>query len=353
MISEQTSNHFVTGGGLRVDYLITPQGAAHVRMPGGNALYTAVGAAIWHDQVAVWARKGENFPDEWLLEIAELGIDLHQICRIPGKQEHRTFFAYTSESSRVDTEPAKHFARIGIPMPPELEGYVNSTPAQDDPDSFEPMALRPTDWHIKPQHGKALHVHIAPQPLATHAAVPAKLREMGVKTITIDPGERYMIPERQTFVRTIMSQIDAFMPSDQEVKTFFGDDIDLWQAADTFCQWGAPLVVIKNGPEGVLLQKGVGAHAKRAHIPAYHGSINDGAIFDGPIVDGHIVDVTGAGDAFCGGFLVGLATSGDPILAAQMGVVSASMVIEGYGAAYALKCDRAEAQKRLQKLDTF
>ncbi len=340
-------DYFVTGGGLRVDYLITPQGEAHIRMPGGNALYTAVGAAIWHDQVAVWARKGENFPDEWLLEVAELGIHLDQICRIPGKQEHRTFFAYTSESIRIDTEPAKHFARIGVPMPPELEGYVNSTPAQDDPYSFEPMALRPTDWHISPQQSRAAHVHIAPQPLATHATVPAKLREMGVKTITIDPGERYMIPERQTFVRAIMPQIDAFLPSDQEVKTFFGEDIDLWQAADIFCQWGVPLVVIKNGPDGVLLQKGVGADAMRAHIPAYH------AVGDGRIIDASISDVTGAGDAFGGGFLVGLATNCDPIMAAKMGAVSASLVIEGYGAAYALKCDRAEAQKRLQKLNNL
>ena len=34
--------------------------------------------------------------------------------------------------------------------------------------------------------------------------------------------------------------------------------------------------------------------------------------------------------------MVGLAQTGDPIQAAQMGLVSASLVIEGYGALYAL-----------------
>ncbi|HLF01711.1 MAG TPA: PfkB family carbohydrate kinase, partial [Anaerolineales bacterium] len=43
-------------------------------------------------------------------------------------------------------------------------------------------------------------------------------------------------------------------------------------------------------------------------------------------------DVTGAGDAFGGGFITGLAETGDPVEAALRGAVSASIVIEGVGA---------------------
>ncbi|MCA9928446.1 MAG: hypothetical protein KC419_08215, partial [Anaerolineales bacterium] len=129
----------------------------------------------------------------------------------------------------------------------------------------------------------------------------------------------------------LLPQIDAFLPSAMEVRSLFGEDIDLAQAAQTLCRWGAPLVVIKNGANGVLVQEGENGHfdfAQRqrlTHIPAYHTP-----------GDPRIVDVTGAGDSFCGGFMVGLASSGDPVQAAQMGVVSASLVIEGYGALYAL-----------------
>ena len=103
----------------------------------------------------------------------------------------------------------------------------------------------------------------------------------------------------------------------------FGEGVDLWDAAERLCRWGAPLVVIKNGANGVLVQEGV--KGRRTHLPAYHQA-------DDP----RVVDVTGAGDAFCGGFMVGLAQTGDATSAARMGLASASYVIEGYGALYAL-----------------
>ena len=332
-------HHFIFGGGLRVDYLITPEGKAKIRMPGGNAVYAAVGAALWHKSVAIWARKGTNFPDAWLRDLSHAGVDLNHLITIPSEQDHRTFFAYRSLSVREDTNPAAHFARIDMALPPELADYVHSTPGQDDPEIFEPLALRPSDWNFVAQTGQNLHVHLAPLALATHVHTPPVMRASGVKTITVDPGERYMIPTRLPTIKRLLPQIDAFLPSDKEVRSLLGSNIDLWAAADSFCAWGAPLVVIKNGPNGVLIQQGPGANRSRAHIRAYHQP-----------GDGRIVDVTGAGDAFCGGFLAGLATKNDPLQAARMGVVSASLVIEGHGAAYALQRGEAEAKKRFQEI---
>jgi ribokinase len=60
--------------------------------------------------------------------------------------------------------------------------------------------------------------------------------------------------------------------------------------------------------------------------------------------------VTGAGDAYCGGFLVGLHQTGDPLEAALMGSVSASLVIEGTGALYALEALPDLAQARLHAM---
>jgi hypothetical protein len=140
----------ITGGGMRVDYLITQTGEARTGLVGGNALYSAVGAAIWRERldesICLWARIGQNYPLEWLKKLNAIGLDTAGLTLIPGEQDHRTFYAYTPDGRRVDTDPAAHFARINRPLPEQLENYIHSTPGQDDPESFEPLALRPEDW---------------------------------------------------------------------------------------------------------------------------------------------------------------------------------------------------------------
>lgn len=316
---------FVTAGGLRADYLITHDGQAHVGLVGGNAVYAAVGAALWSDvadHVGIWARRGTNYPHAWLDELTAHGLDASGIIEVAGEQDHRTFFAYTPQGARVDTEPTRHFARVGLPLPPALEGYIHSTPGQDNPNVYEPLALRASDWPAA--WNSAAAVHFSPLALATHLNVPAMLRAQGVAQITVDPGERYMIPQRASFIRRLLPHIDAFLPSDMEIRSLFGPDVAPAEAARRLCDWGAPLVVVKLGPNGVLLQPGPDGEPLR--VPAFYAP-------DDP----HVVDVTGAGDAFCGGFMVGLARTGDPMAAAQMGTVAASLVLEGYGALYALR----------------
>jgi ribokinase len=326
---------FVTAGGLRIDYLITPEGKAFNAQPGGNALYAAAGAALWADGVALWARYGRSYPVSWLEDLAELGLDTRGLIAVRGDQDHRTFFAYLPNGRRDDTNPAFHYARAGLSLPDALCDYVHSTPQQDDPQLYEPLSLRPADWPHRFE--KITAVHLSPSPLATHLHIPEELRRQGVRQITVDPGERYMVPERLSHIRQILPVIDAFLPSDQEVRSLLGADVNLWQAASQLCEWGAPLIVIKAGAAGVyLMEKGNG---RRLHLPPYH-----------PAGDRRVVDVTGAGDAFCGGFMVGLAQTTDALQAAQMGLVSASRIIEGYGALYGLRLKQEESVARLNSV---
>ncbi len=326
---------FVTAGGLRIDYLITPEGKAFNEQPGGNALYAAAGAAMWADGVALWARYGDNYPVAWLEHLAGLGLDTRGLIAVPGDQDHRTFFAYLADGRRDDTNPALHYARAGLPLPEALRDYIHSTPQQDDPQQYEPLSLRPGDWPHAFDNATA--VHLSPSPLATHLHIPAELRRQGVQQITVDPGERYMVPQRLSYVRQILPLVDAFLPSDQEVRSLFGRGVDLWHAAEQLCQWGAPLVLIKVGADGVYLLERKNGY--RLHLPPYH-----------PPADPRVIDVTGAGDAFCGGFMVGLAITADPLQAAQMGLVSASRIIEGYGALHRLKLNREESHARLKSI---
>ena len=303
-------------------------------MVGGNGLYAAVGAAIWGDPVHLWARIGSNYPQAWLDKLPSHNIQVDGLVRLPSPQDHRTFFAYLPDGRRDDTNPAKHFARVGQPLPAALQDYVHSTPGQDDPHDYEPLALRPEDW---PTHWQsATAVNLSPLALATHQHVPARLRQAGVTQITLDPGERYMIPARLEQIKQILPQIDVFLPSVMEIRSLFGADVDLAEAAVTLTKWGVRWVVVKNGANGVLLADG---HSQTvSHFAAYH-----------PANDTRVIDVTGAGDSFCGGFMVGLAKTENPAQAVGYGLISASLVIEGYGALYALS-RQSEAQARLREL---
>ncbi|MBA3639138.1 MAG: hypothetical protein H0W53_07625 [Acidobacteria bacterium] len=66
-----------------------------------------------------------------------------------------------------------------------------------------------------------------------------------------------------------------------------------------------------------------------------------------PAYPAQVQDVTGAGDAYCGGFLAGYLITSDPVAAAQHGTVSASYVAEAVGALATAQPTRAEAQARL------
>lgn len=325
----------VTGGGLRVDYLVTHDGRVHTGVVGGNALYAAVGAALWTEPVFLWARLGENYPAEWLAGLEQYGLRTEGVVRVAGRQDHRTFFAYTPDGRREDTNPTVHFARAGYPLPAELRDYVHSTPAQDNPDEYEPLALRPADWSAALVGATA--VHLSPLSIRTHSQLPAFLRAQGVRQVTVDPGERYMIPALRPVIQAFLPEVDAFLPSRQEVESLFGCEIEAAEAAVTLADWGAPVVVIKDGANGIILYER--ENDRLTHLPAYHRP-----------GDGRVVDPTGAGDAFCGAFAAGLMRGEDVVTAARMGLVSASLVVEGYGALYALE-RKAEAAGRLESGD--
>ncbi len=330
-------------GGLRTDFVITAEGQARLMQMGGNAIYSAAGAHLWLDDVAILGRAGDNFPAEWIAELAARGFDVRGMCNIGGIQDHRTFYAYVDRDTRIDTDPAAHFARIRVPLPDPLRGYVNSTPGQDDPDHYEPLATRPEDLDdlLKARAAQpAATLHIAPTSIRTQRFLPEAARVRGLNLVSLDPGERTMLPRLRSHIEDVLGGIDVFLPSDQEVRSLFADDDVLTQplmAARWFAARGPRVVVIKLGSQGVLVYE-------RAT-----GSAEPG-IWRLPALPVTVVDVTGAGDAFCGGFMASFSALGDPVAAAIAGTVSASFAIEDYGAAGLLNASRSEAELRSREL---
>lgn len=323
---------YLFAGGLREDYCITAAGEMRLRKLGGNAVYAAAGARVWTPRAGLLGRVGSNFPPEWLEQLASRGLDVAGVKVLPEPQDTRTFYSYAAGGERQDTDPAEHFARLGQPLPPELEGYRSSTEGQAERGRFGPLAVRPTD--IPSEYLDAHAAHIAPCEFMVHSTLPATLRRTRLRYVTCDPSIRYMQPAQADDVKQIIKGLDAFLPSETEARAFFREPLrDLWEAAEAFGALGARLVVIKQGARGQLVYDPAGG--RRWHMPAYPSKVRD---------------VTGAGDAFCGGFLVGLTETDDPVEAALRGAVSASLVVEGSGALYALDSTPGLATARLEAL---
>jgi ribokinase len=316
---------YCTAGGLRVDYLITPEGQVRLRQMGGNAVYSAVGAGIWTKQVGILSRVGDNYPQEWLDRLEDAGIRTEGVQRVAGWHDMRTFYAYLDLETRVDSDPTRYFDALGEPVPADLNGYVDSTPGQDLL-WFTPLAVRPFD--LPSSYSSARGAHLCPQGWVSHRDLARALAELGI-WVSLDPGERYIRTELADQMFSVLPWLGAFLPSEQEVELLLGR-CDPWWAAERFARAGPSLVVVKAGGRGSLLYDHRGR--KRWKIPAYPTEV---------------VDVTGAGDAYCGGFMVGYLETQDPVMAGCYGAISASFVLEGYGALHALRYTRAQAEGRL------
>ncbi len=324
--------HYGIVGGLREDYYITHDGEVHLREIGGNALYAAVGAAVWSGAIGLVSRVGENYPHEWLGGIRAQGFDTSGVRLVAGRQNTLTFYAFSSLEERVDTQPADYFAKVGQPLPAELAEYVTSTDGQESRGEFGPLGVRPAD--LPSEYLQARGFHLAPGHFLSHATLSESLRREGVRVVTCDPSVRYMQPSYANDLAQIVNGLDAFLPSEQEVRALFREAVpDLWEAAEALGAMGAAHIVIKLGARGQLVYDAAGN--RRWQIPAY------------PVKVRHVV---GAGDAFCGGFLTGITETHDPVEAALRGAVSASMVVEGQGVFLALEATSGLAQARLASL---
>lgn len=319
-------------GGLRQDYCITHDGHVSLKVMGGNAVYASVGAAIWDAETAIISRVGIDYPSEWFSQLEKAGIDITGVKILPEPQDTRTFYAYLDLNKRVDINPGKYFLEIGRPLPKELMGYHSSTEGQDDRENLNPLAVRPED--ISDELGRISNAHLAPAEYLSHNILPVRLRERGARYITLDPSSMYMQPGFRTEVADLISGLDAFLPSEAEAEAYFQpNQLTIVEMLQAFGGMGCRWIVIKCGGSGQY----VFDHDtdEKWHIPAYPS---------------RVVDVTGAGDAFCGGFLVGLDQTNNPVEAALRGNVGASIVVEGTGALYALQSAPGLAEARLRAL---
>ena len=332
---ERSTPRYLMLGRLSRNYVLLPEEAPLLDIPGGSALYTAVGLAIWEPQPppGIVARVGEDYPQEWLSNFERCGLDVRGVRMLPEAVDVRFFTAIIDRSTRVYDDPVAHFARQGLPFPKALLGYrppSNST--MDSRTRLLPISLRQAD--IPEDYLQASAAHLCPLDYLTHSLLPALLRQAEFTTITVDPSLGYMTPAYWGDIPALLTGLTAFLPSEDEVRALFQNrSNNLWEMAEALSAYGCEIIVIKCGERGQLLYDA--ATRSRWEVPPYP------ARFANPI---------GAGDAFCGGFLAGYRRTYDPLEAVLHGNISASLVVEGNLPTYALETLPGLPQARLEAL---
>jgi sugar/nucleoside kinase (ribokinase family) len=292
-------------GHLTVDDIVLPNGSTKIGSPGGNVLYAALGAKAWGVNPLVITCQGKDYPSETMDILSGSGIDTSHIIplNIPTVRQWALY----------DVNGGRKYVPIN-----KESNYLNISPR---PHMISDQSMDQIQF-----------AHIAPMPAIIQEEWVDWLTSLGVKYISLDPHEDYMSDD--LLWKRILPHLTIFMPSTVEVEAMSGDCLDELKAARRIAQMGPGIVVIKLGANGSLVYE----------------RDTDRATFISPIAVAE-VDPTGCGDSYCGGFLAGMMSGGDPVFAAKWGSVSASFVLEGYGPTAAYEVSRSFAEERYKHYD--
>lgn len=323
---------YIIAGKLLRNFVIPPHGKPLADVPGGGLLYAAAGMAVWETGIGLIGRAGEDYPQEWLARLSRLGFDIRGIKVLPQAIDLRYFVGYPEGEKASTDNPVAHYARQGLSFPKTLLGYT--PPAQQIDSRTRPTLLTIRQNDFPADYLDATAAHLGPLDYLSHVLLPSVLRRGQIHTLTLDPGSQYMNPTFWEDIPMLLNGLNGFLCSEEKITSLFqGRSIDLWEMAETLAGYGCEMVVIKRGSRGQYLYNGL--NHTRWIIPAY------------PV---QVADPTGAGDAYCGGFLAGYRSSYDPLEAALAGSVSAALVIEGTNPFYAMDALPGLAKARMVAL---
>ncbi|MEP0807002.1 MAG: carbohydrate kinase family protein [Chloroflexota bacterium] len=318
--------HFIVIGKLTREFLLPAVGEPRLDAAGGSLLYAAGGLGVWETGVGLVGRVGDDYPRAWLNEVKKRGFDTSGIRIQPQALDVREFIAYNEafEASRIN--PVAHFARREMTVPKSLLGYQAERKADE--------VLRLTVRDIPDDYLTARAAYLCPMELVTQTQLIAGLKRGAVHTFILDPAPAAMTPASRRELPALLNGVTAFLPSEEEIRNLFqAETHDLWEMAEAVALYGCEYVVIKRGAQGQLLYDA--AAKRRCEIPAYPCRVED---------------VTGAGDAFGGGFMAGFCKDYDALEGVLRGNVSASLKLEGLGAFHPLDVLPGLAEARLEAL---
>ena len=289
-------------GRLTIDDVVLPDGTYFPNCPGGNALYASLGARLWEPATEMVVSVGNDLPEETWQQIAQSGYRMDGFRNQPVPTMHNRI-AYDQQGGRQWT----HF----------FSDQVSNI-------------LSPVPEAIPAHYLQAQIFLVQAMTVEAQERLIPWLRQNTRGLIALDLKETMITGNEERLARLI-SQVDIFMPSQEEAR-FLAQNEDWPNVARRFANLGPRVVAIKLNRDGSLVYDAIN---ERVYATlAYPVSV---------------VDATGAGDAFCGGFLATFLRDPDDLKTClRAGAVSSSFAISGYGTQRLASTSREEARSRLE-----
>jgi sugar/nucleoside kinase (ribokinase family) len=193
---------------------------------------------------------------------------------------------------------------------------------------------------LKYRAARAFHVGVHPERPDLKLLMDLRNFQKSKKTtertwISVEPFTRALNPVPRELVERLCSAGDVFSPNELEAVSLVGEGTPL-ELCERLASAGAKIVCVRRGEKGAVVHD---SETRETYsVPTY--------------LQGHdasrIVDVTGCGNAFCGGFIAALVNEESAKRAACWGSAAASVVAEHVGAPATPAC-ASETRKEIEK----
>jgi len=288
-------------GSVAFDDIDGPFGM-HRDLLGGSASFITRAAAYFTKKVSVVAVVGDDFPQKYVDEMSEQGIDTAGIERVKGETFHWVG-KYADDLATRETLDT----RLGV--------FADFQPKLHDAHRDAQLVLL---GNIDP----ALQLDV--------------LRQVRAPALVATDTMNLWINIKRADLENVLAKTHTIMLNDEEARMLAGEH-NLRRAAAHILKLGPTSVIIKRGDAGALLFHGGGVFA----APAM------------PLAD--VKDPTGAGDSFAGGLMGYLAYAGDlspaTIRTAMiMGSVMGSFAVEKFSVDGLRDLTPAKIQQRFDEM---
>jgi sugar/nucleoside kinase (ribokinase family) len=281
------SPEIITVGHILKEYIHFPEREIGPVL-GSPAAYSAVTASRLGMHTGLVTRIGEDMPAELLRPLFEAGVDGRGI-KTEGESTSTTILSYDASGNKQvryeKSAPQIEFKDI----PPE---YLAAKAA----------LLCPMNFEVPLECTRALYEH--------GLLLMADLGGFGGTVSVHHPHSKH--PQDQGFLVELSKNCQVIKASLEDCQYLFGPVESEEEAGGLMAGLGVQAAIVSLGDRGSVVFEG----GERHHVPAFPSAV---------------VYATGAGDAYCGSFLVEYLRTGDIEKAAFFASAAASIMIESSG----------------------